>query len=67
MHLVMPWNECLSFSMQTLGRSAGLQAVSGEAFLNHMVWLSVGGGHHKQASFPAPGGTVLFQHGAVDG
>lgn len=38
-----------------------------DAFLNHMVWLSAGGGRHKSPPVPAPGGALSFQHGAANG
>ena len=56
--------EWLSFSNQEDPR---VRVWVPRAFLNHMVWLSVGGGCHKLPPSQAPGRALPFQHGAADG
>lgn len=59
-----PEQEWLNFSNQ--GDPRVRVWVPG-AFLNHTVWLSVGGGCHKSPPSQAPGRALPFQHGAADG
>lgn len=49
------------------GRLGGEDVFLKDIFLNHMHWLSIGGGGHKSPPAPALGRALPVQHGTADG